>query len=139
MTDDSLRVPDICISINKPSPSRVIIPAPQIVQPRLHIVHVATIAEWIVITDGIGLRAGNGQQLTPGIVGVPDDLVICSIDQADDIALQVIQLAVLRAVEFHNCRAVLRIRMPQHRTNHASMLIVRKFLQGVKGSVLSTL
>ena len=33
----------------------------------------------------------------------------------------------------------LRIRMPQHRTNHASMLIVRKFLQGVKGSVLSTL
>ena len=97
------------------------------------------IAEGIVIADGVSQRADNGQRLAPGVVGILDDLGVGTVNQPDHIALQVIQVAVLRAVEFHNCRAVLRIRMPQHRTNHASMLIVRKFLQGVKGSVLSTL
>ena len=127
------------IRINKPSPSRVIIPAPQIVQPRLHIVHVAAIAEGIVIADGIGQRTGNGQQLTPGIVGVPDDLVFCAIDQADDIALQVIQVAVLRAVEFHNCRAVLRI-IPEMQVviilRHVDNIItMQRILRGYKAEI----
>ena len=67
------------------------------------------IAEGIVIADGIGQRAGNGQRLAPGVVGILDNLGVGAVNQPDHVALQVIQVAVLRAVEFHNRRAVLRI------------------------------
>ena len=127
------------IRINKPSPARVIIPAPQIVQPRLHIIHVAAITEGIVIADSVSQRAGNGQRLAPSVIGILDDLVICAIDQADDVALQIIQITVLRAVEFHNRRAILCI-IPEMQVvitlRHMDNIVtMQRILRGYKAEI----
>ena len=49
------------------------------------------------------------QRLAPGVVGILDDLGVGAVNQPDHVALQVIQVAVLRAVEFHNRRTILCI------------------------------
>ena len=60
----------IPIRIDKPTPPRVIIPALQIVQPRLCVVDIPAVAEGVLCAEGCCHRAGGGQRVAPCVVGI---------------------------------------------------------------------
>ena len=73
---------DITIRIQEPSPLRVIVPALQIVQPRIGIVVVPPVPEGVQRADNLLLRRGGPGgirigEVAPGIVSVGADLDTC--------------------------------------------------------------
>ena len=64
------------ISIDESTKNRVIVSALQIIEARLRIVVVATVAEGVDVGDavgsgnGIAIVVGDGEDLAPGVVGV---------------------------------------------------------------------
>ena len=95
------------IYINKPTPNRKIVPAPEVIQPRLLIVHVGAIAERLNGAKGGSKGAGGGKDLAPCIVYIFYHFITTGVNKANDIALQIMDIAVLRAVKLHNGRAIL--------------------------------
>ena len=61
---------DQAIRIDKPTPRRVIIPALQVIQPRLRVIDIPAVAQGVLFAEGGGQRAGGGQQIAPCVVGV---------------------------------------------------------------------
>ena len=85
MSNHTLTSTCITVRINKSSDSRIIIPALQIIEPRLLVVHIATIPQRIQLRK----LTGRCQDLAPGIV-----IVVCALHtvggfEAFYIALQV--------------------------------------------------
>lgn len=79
---------DICsISIDKPSPGGVIIPAAEVVQSRLGVVDIPAIAQGVRGAEGGGHGAAGGQGRTPGVIGVGHHLSAAGIHKTGDIAL----------------------------------------------------
>ena len=93
------------VRIDKPTPRRVIIPALQIVQPRLRVVDVSAVAQGVLFAEGGGHRAGGGQQIAPCIIGVGHDARAAGADKAGHVALRVLDVEILRAVVVHGQRA----------------------------------
>ena len=95
----------IPIRINKPTPTRVIIPALQIVQPRFRVVDISSVAQGVLFAEGCGQRAGGGQQIAPCVVGVGHDARAAGGDEACHVALRVLDVKIFRAVVVHGQRA----------------------------------
>ena len=80
------------IRADEPPELRVIIPAVEIVQPRLGIVVVAPVAEWIFIAYGVAGGIGNGA-LAPGVVAVlGHNLSGSSPDNGNNIPLDIVEV-----------------------------------------------
>ena len=78
------------IRIDESADDRIIISRLEVIQSRLGIVVVASVAERILLTNCAGERSGGGKQLAPCVVGILDYGVPGSITDTDDIALQVL-------------------------------------------------
>ena len=72
------------IRINKPSPPRIIIPAPQIVQPRLLIKHIPTIAERLHLAQRFCQFASTPQRRAPRIVHITNNNISIRIKNCND-------------------------------------------------------
>ena len=95
----------IPIRIDKPTPPRVIIPALQIVQPRLCVVDVSSVAQGVLCAEGCCQRAGGAQRIAPCVVGIGHDARAAGADKAGHVALCVLDVEILRAVAVHGQRA----------------------------------
>ena len=93
------------IRIDKPSPDRVIIPAAEVVQPRLGVVDVPAIAQGIHSTQRGGHRTADGQGRTPGVIGVGHHLGAAGVYKTGDVALGIFQVEIPVAVVRHRRRA----------------------------------
>ena len=97
------------IGIDKSIPMGCIIPASEVVQARFLIEDVTTIAERIAHTQRVRERAGRAQRLTPCIVLVFYNKIASAVKNADDVALEVMDVGIDCAIEPRLCRAGLRI------------------------------
>ena len=93
------------IRIDKPSPNRVIVPAGEVVKPRLGVIDVPAIAQGIRGAEGGSHGAVGGQGRTPGVVGVGHHLGAAGVHKTGDIALGVFQVEIPVAVVRHRRRA----------------------------------
>ena len=133
----------IPIRIDKPTPRRVIIPALQIVQPRLRVVDVPTVAQGILCAEGGGQRAGGAQLIAPCVVGIGHDARAAGADKAGHVALRVLDVEILCAVVVHGQRAgrvvgeVQLIAAPRqfHQLVAQIMVIVRRAVDGFRDAL----
>ena len=96
---------DQAVRIDKSAPRRVIVPALQIIQPRLRVVDIPAIAQRVLFAEGGCQRAGGGQRIAPCVVGVGHDARAAGADKAGHVALCVLDVEILRAVVVHGQRA----------------------------------
>ena len=97
------------IRIDKPTPLRIIVPTPQIVQPRLLIKDIPAIAERLHLAQRFRQLASAPQRRTPRIVAVADDGIAILIQNRNNVALQALDVGIRRAIVHHHCRTVLRV------------------------------
>ena len=97
------------IRIDKPTPLRIIVPTPQIIQPRLLIKHIPAIAERLHLAQRFRQLASAPQRRTPRIVAVADDGIAILIQNRNNVALQALDVGIRRAIVHHHCRTVLRV------------------------------
>ena len=97
------------IGIDKSIPMGCIIPASEVVQPRFLIEDVSAITERIANAERVRKRTGRTQQLTPCIVLVFYNKIASAVKDADDVALEVMEVGVGCAVEVYLRGAGLRI------------------------------
>ena len=100
---------DHTVGINKSSLYSMIIPALKIIQPRLFIIGIATIAERIQLADCRGERTGDEKESTPSIVLVFYNERTRVVKDADDVTLEVVDITVGGAIEHNDGRAILSI------------------------------
>ena len=80
------------VNIDKPPELRAVVPAIEIIQPRLGIVIVASVAEGILVAHGVAGGVGDGA-VAPGVVGVfRNHLPRGGPDDGNDIPLQVVEV-----------------------------------------------
>ena len=70
----------------------------EVIEAGFGVVDISPVAEGVVSAEGGGERAGRGQELAPGIVGVSDDHSAREIQKSRYIALCVGHIVVGRAV-----------------------------------------
>ena len=97
------------VCICKSLPCRIIIPTPKIVQSRFYIIDIPPIAERLDGTQCGSERTGGGERLTPRIVSIFYHFGAGAVNQTDNIALEVMNVNILRPVELHNSGAVLGV------------------------------
>ena len=97
------------IRIDKPTPLRIIVPTPQIIQPRLLIKDIPAIAERLHLAQRFRQLASAPQRRTPRIVAVADDGIAILIQNRNNVALQALDVGIRRAIVHHHCRTVLRV------------------------------
>ena len=98
-----------CIGIDKPADSYRIVPAPQIVQPRLLIKHIPAIPKRLHLAQRFRQLTGTPQRRAPRIVAVADNSIAILIQNRNNIALQALDVGIRRAVVHHHRRAVLGV------------------------------
>jgi len=86
------------IRIDKSASSGIIISGLEVVEAGFGVVDIAPVAEGVMGTEGGGMRAGSGQDLAPGVVGVPDDHSARGVEKGSYITLCVGHIVVDRAV-----------------------------------------
>ena len=91
----------LVIRVDKPSHSRVIITALEVVEACFLVVDVAAVAEGVGLAEGRGQRAGGGQYLAPGVIGISHHLIAGSICQTQYITLRVFQVEIFGAAVSH--------------------------------------
>ena len=89
------------VRIDKPSPNRVIVPAAEVVQARLGVIDVPTVAQGVRSAEGGGHGAVGGQGRTPGVIGVGHHLGAAGVHKTGDIALGIFQVEIPVAVVRH--------------------------------------
>ena len=97
------------VCICKSLPCRIIIPTPKIVQSRFYIIDIPPIAERLDRTQGSSERTGGGDRLAPRIVSVFYHFGAVGVNDSDNIALEIMNVSILRAIELHNSGAVLGV------------------------------
>ena len=97
------------ICIDEPLPHRIIIPTPQIVQFRLLIIHIPTIAERIHRAQRSSHRASLADRITPRIITIFYHLRTIRVNQRNHIALQIVDIEIVHAIETHHAGLPLRI------------------------------
>ena len=95
---------DQAVRIDKPTPRRVIVPALQIIQPRLRVVDIPAVAQRVLFAEGGGQRAGGAQRIAPCVVGLGHDARAAGADKAGHVALRVLDVEILRAIVIHRQR-----------------------------------
>ena len=100
---------DEAIHINKSAERRIVEPTPQIIQPRLFVVHIPAIPKRLHLAQRLRQLTSTPQRRTPRIVAVADDGIAIFIQNRNDIALQALDVGIRRAIVHHHRRAVLRI------------------------------
>ena len=90
-------------------PDGIIVPAPEIVESRFYIIDIPPISEWLDSTQGGSEGTSGGKHLAPRIVGIFYYLGPGAVNQAQHVALQIYNVAILRAVEVHYGGLVLGI------------------------------
>ena len=100
---------NVAIRIHEPSPPRIIIPTPQIIQPRLLIKHIPAIPKRLHLAQRLRQFTGAPQRRTPRIVAVADDGIAILIQNRNNVALQALDVGIRRAIVHHHCRTVLRV------------------------------
>ena len=100
---------NVAIRINKPSPPRIIVPTPQIVQPRLLIKHIPAIPERLYLAQRLRQFTSAPQRRTPRIVAVADDGIAILIQNRNNVTLQALDVGIRRAIVHHHRRTILRI------------------------------
>ena len=90
------RIRNSTIRADKPPELRAIVPAIQVIQPRLGVIVIAPVAEWILFAHSVAAGVGNSA-LAPGVVAVlSHDLSRGGPDDGDDIPLQVVEVIIQR-------------------------------------------
>ena len=97
------------ICVNKPSPSRLVIPVSQIIQPRLLIIHIPAIAERIQRAQRSSHLASLADQITPCIINIFYHLRTIRVNQRNHIALQIVDIEVIGIVIGDHAGLALRI------------------------------
>ena len=97
----SLSRGSIAVRIDKPSPYRVIVPAAEVIQSRLGVVGIPTIAQGIHSTQRGRHGTADGHGRAPGVIGVGHHLGAAGIHKTGDIALGIFQVEILDAVVRH--------------------------------------
>ena len=87
------------IGIDKSIPMGCIIPASEVVQAGFLIIDIPTIAERIANAERVRKRTGRAQRLAPCIVLVFYYEVAGVVKNADDIALEILNVSIDRAIE----------------------------------------
>ena len=72
------------IRINKPSPPRIIVPTPQIVQPSFLIKHIPAISERLHLTQRLRQLTGTPQRRTPRIIHITNNNISIRIKNCND-------------------------------------------------------
>ena len=94
------------IRINKPTPPRIIVPTPQIVQPSFLIEHIPAIAERLHLAQRFRQFTGTPQRRAPRIIAVADDRIAILIQNCNNIALQALDIRIGNSVVHHHRRTV---------------------------------
>ena len=84
-------------------------PTPQIVQSGLLIVHIPAIAERIQHTNRCCQTAGFADRITSRIINIFYHLRTIRVNQHNHIALQVVDIEIVHAIETHHAGLPLRI------------------------------
>ena len=87
------------IRTNKPANPRIVIPGLEVIEPRFLVVDVSPIAEGVLLAEGTGQGTGAGEGIAPGVIGVFDHDLAGIVGDGDDVALGVVEVEVLGAVE----------------------------------------
>ena len=87
------------IGTNKPANSRIVIPGLKVVEPRFLVVDVTPIAEGVLPAEGVGQGASAGEGIAPSVIGVFDDDLAGIVGDGDNVALGIVEVEVLGAVE----------------------------------------
>ena len=109
MSVDSPNHSKMLIRIDKSFPHRIVIPAPQIVQSGLLIVHIPAIAERIHRAQRSSHRASFADRITPRIINIFYHLRTIRVNQRNHIALQIVDIEVIDIVIGDHAELALRI------------------------------
>ena len=77
------------IRIDEPAPSRIVVPAVEVIQPRFRVVDIAPIAEGVKCAESGGERPACAPRLSPRVIGVGHYLCACAVHQSGHIALRI--------------------------------------------------
>jgi len=108
------------IRVDEPTPARVVIPALEVVEACLAVVHISAVPQRVGGAEGIGLGAGDREHIAPRVVGIGHHLLFVPGHDAGDIALGIAEIVVAHTVIRHRNGAqriidkVQFIAAPQH-------------------------
>ena len=89
------------VGIDKPTPSRIIVAAIEVIQPRLGIVDIAPVTQGIHSSQGGGKCPAHAPCFAPRAVGIGNHLCPRAVYQPGHIALGVLEVEILRAVKVY--------------------------------------
>ena len=87
------------IGTNKLANPRIIVPGLEVVESSLLVVDVTPIAEGVLLAEGIGQGTGAGEGIAPSVIGVFDHDLAGIVGDGDNVALGIVEVEVLGAVE----------------------------------------
>ena len=87
------------IGTNKRAHPRIIIPGLEVVKPGFLVIDIASVPEGVLPAEGVGQGAGAGEGIAPGVIGVFDHDLAGIVGDGDNVALGVVKIEVLGAVE----------------------------------------
>ena len=97
------------ISSTESTPCRIIIPAPKVIESSFYVIDIPPIAEGLDGAQGGSEGTGGGEDFAPRIVNIFYHFSAGAVNQTDNIALEVMNVSILRAIELHNSGAVLGV------------------------------
>ena len=97
-------LPNCCIRIDKPTPSRIIVAAIEVIQPRLGIVDIAPVTEGVHSAQGGGKCPTHAPCFAPRAIGIGNHFRPRAVHQPGHIALGVLEVEIFRAVKVHRQR-----------------------------------
>ena len=83
---------------NKSPGRRIVVAALEVVQPRLGIVDIPTVAERVEIAQRARQRAGARDLPAPAVIGVFYYGIVITVNQTDNVVLPVADIVVIRTV-----------------------------------------
>ena len=109
MIDIALFSKNIWIAINESENYRRIIPTSKIVKSDFYVIDIPPIAEGLDSTEGGGEGTGGGEDFAPRIVDIFYHFGASAVNQTDNIALEIMNVSILRPVELNNGGTVLGV------------------------------
>ena len=109
MIDIALFSKNIWIAINESENYRRIIPTSKIVKSDFYVIDIPPIAEGLDSAQGGSEGTGGGEDFAPRIVNIFYHFGAGAVNQTDNIALEIMNVSILRAIELHNSGAVLGV------------------------------
>ena len=90
-------------------PAGVVVPAPKVVKSRFYVIDIPPIAERLDSAQSGSEGTGGGEDFAPGIVDIFYHFSAGAVNDSDNIALEVMNVSILRPVELYNGGAVLGV------------------------------